>query len=113
MAKILLRHPFIWNESEEKLEECLENLHNFHPNLKFTSEKSKKSVNSLDVTIGLIDQHPETDLYCKPTDCHQFLDFNPAHPIHLKKSIVKNQGLRILKAGFIIEDTLKHWLTIS
>ena len=32
---------FIWNESEEKLDEFLENLNNFHPNLKFTSEKSK------------------------------------------------------------------------
>ena len=34
---------FIWNESEEKLDEFLENLNNFHPNLKFTIEKSKKS----------------------------------------------------------------------
>ena len=33
---------FIWNESEEKLEEFLENLKNFHPYLKFTSEKSCK-----------------------------------------------------------------------
>ena len=37
----------------------------------------------------------ETDLYCNPTDCHQFLDFNFAHPIHIKKSIVYSQGLRI------------------
>ena len=61
---------FIWNESEEKLDEFLENLNNFHPNLKFTSEKSKKSVNFLDVKVSLIDQHLETDLYCKLTDCH-------------------------------------------
>ena len=86
---------FIWNESEEKLDEFLKNLNNFHPNLKFTSEKSKKSVNFLDVKVSLIDQHLETDLYCKPTDCQQFLDFNSAHPIHIKKSIVFSQGLRI------------------
>ena len=36
----------------------------------------------------------ETDLYSKPTDCHQFLEFNSAHPIHIKKSIVYSQGLR-------------------
>ena len=82
---------FIWNESDEKLDEFLENLNNFHPNLKFTSEKFKKSVNFLDVKVSLIHQHPETDLYCKPTDCHQFLDFNSAHPIHIKKSIVFSQ----------------------
>ena len=29
---------FIWNESEEKLEEFLENLNNFHLHLKFRSE---------------------------------------------------------------------------
>ena len=96
---VWLRHIddsiFIWNESEEKLEDFLENLNNFHPNLKFTSEKSKKSVNFLDVKVSLIEQHLETDLYCKSTDCHQFLDFNSAHPIHIKKSIVFSQGLRI------------------
>ena len=61
---------FIWNESEEKHEQFL---NNFHPNLKFTSEKSKKSVNFLDVIVSLIDQHYEKDLYYKLTDCHQFL----------------------------------------
>ena len=86
---------FICNESEEKLDLFLENLNNFHPNLKFTSKKSKKSVNLLDVTISLIGQHLETDLYCKSTDCHQFLDFNSLHPIHIKKSIVFSQGLSI------------------
>ena len=49
----------------------------------FASEKSKKSVNFLDVTVSLINQHLEIDLYCKPTDCHQFLDFNSAHPIYI------------------------------
>ena len=33
---------FIWKENEEKLEEFLENLNNFHPNLKFTSERYKQ-----------------------------------------------------------------------
>ena len=86
---------FISNESEEKLDEFLENLNNFHPNLKFTCGKFKNSVNFLDVKVSLIYQHLETDLYCKPTDCHQFLDFSSAHLIHIKKSIVFSQGLRI------------------
>ena len=33
---------FIWNENEEKLGEFLENLNNFYPNLKFTSERYKQ-----------------------------------------------------------------------
>ena len=37
----------------------------------------------------------ETDLHSRPTNCYQFLEFNSAHPIHIKKSIVYSQGLRI------------------
>ena len=88
---------------------------NFHPNLKFTSAKSKESVNFLDVTVSLIDQPLETDLYCKPTNCHQFLDFNSAHPIYTKKSIVYSQGLRIKRlcsssVAFENLESLKGWL---
>ena len=86
---------FIWTESEEKLEGFLNRLNDFHPNLKFTHEKSKSSVNFLDVSVSIVDNKIETDLYCKPTDCHQFLHFNSAHPFHNKKSIVYSQGLRI------------------
>ena len=54
---------FIWNESQEKLDEFLEKFNNFHPNLKFRSEKSKNSVNFLDVKISFIDQHHEAGSY--------------------------------------------------
>ena len=99
MAKIHWRH-FLYLESEEKIEEFLENLNKSHPNLKFTSEKSKKYVNFLDVTVGFIDQHLETDFYCKPIDCHQFLDFNHVHPIHIKK---RKKQLSIVKV-FALKD---------
>ena len=52
------------------------------------SEKSKKSVNFLDVKVSLIDKHLEIDLYCKPTNCHQFLDFSSVHNINIQKSTV-------------------------
>ena len=86
---------FIWTESEDELEGFLQRLNAFHPNLKFTHDKSKVSINFLDVTVSINGEEFETDLYCKPTDCHQFLEFNSAHPIHNKKSIVCSQGLRI------------------
>ena len=83
---------FIWTEGEDKLLNCLKN---FHPNLKFTHEKSKSSVNFLDVSVSIVDNKLETDLFCKPMDCHQLLHFNSAHPFHNKKSIVCSQGLCI------------------
>ena len=93
--------------------------------MKFTCKKPKKSVNVnfLDVTVSLIDQHLEIDLYREPSDCYQFLDFNSAHPIHVVKGgtlkdyvppmYLSKIILKVLKAGFKIKDTLKHGLKIS
>ena len=36
-----------------------------------------------------------TDLYCKATDCHQYLHYDSCHPDHMKKSSIYSQGLRI------------------
>ena len=41
-----------------------------------------------------------TDLYCKPTDCHQYLHYNSCHPERMKKSSVYSQGLRIKRLYF-------------
>ena len=46
---------FMWTEGEDQLEGFLNRLDNFHPNLKFTDEKSKSSLNFLDVSIRIID----------------------------------------------------------
>ena len=39
---------FIWTDSEENLNKFLKDLHEFHPNLKFTYEKSKEKSTFLD-----------------------------------------------------------------
>ena len=67
---------FIWTEGENKLESFLQRLNTFHPTLEFTHEKSKTSINFLDVTVRI---NSETDLYSKPTDCHQFLQLGTSH----------------------------------
>ena len=66
---------FMWTESEDEVEGFLQPLNVFHHNLKFTHVKSKVSINFLDVTASINGEEFETDLYCKPTDCHQFLAF--------------------------------------
>ena len=52
---------FIWTESESKLESFLQRLNTFHPNLKFTHEKSKTSINFLDVAVRIKRDKFETD----------------------------------------------------
>ena len=61
-----------------------------HPTIKFTADSSKTSIN-LDVTLSII----ETDLYVKPTDCHQNLLSSSCHPFYCKKGIPYSQALRL------------------
>ena len=44
---------FVWTHGENKLDEFLESLNSFHPNLKFTSERSEQEINFLDITVQL------------------------------------------------------------
>ena len=57
---------FIWVEDKDKLDRFLNRINNFYPNLKFTHEKSKSSINFLDVSVRIVDNKLETDLFCKP-----------------------------------------------
>ena len=113
---------FIWTESEESLEKLLEILNKFHPNLKFTYEKSKEKINFLDVVIKIKKGKIITDLYCKPTDDHQYLHYDSCDADHIKRSIIFSQTLRLkicsekndlkrmtlntLKNGFVKGDVL-------
>ena len=44
---------FIWTDSDKNLNKFLKDLNEFHPNLKFTYEKSKEKINFLDLVIKL------------------------------------------------------------
>ena len=61
---------FIWTDSEENLNKFLKDLNEFHPNLRFTYEKSKEKINFSDLFIQFTNGKIVTDLYCKSTDSH-------------------------------------------
>ena len=86
---------FVWTFGEEKLHDFLSCLNEFHPNLKFTYEHSSEQINFLDVIEKKGNDQFETDLYCKGTECHQYLHDDSCHPDHMKKSSNYSQGLRI------------------
>ena len=56
---------------------------------------SPNSVNFLDVTINKSPQGISTDVYCKPTDTHQYLLSDSCHPKYCKEAIAYSQALRI------------------
>ena len=78
---------FLWTHGDEELEKFKSHLNNCHPTIKFTFESSLKNVNFLDTTIQNKDGVLETDVYFKPTDSHDYLQFTSSHPSHMKRSL--------------------------
>ena len=70
---------------------------------KFTHERSRDSINFLDVNVKIRNNRFTTDLFCNETDCHQYLHFDSCHPSHMKQSSVYSQGLRLRR--LCSEDT--------
>ena len=86
---------FIWTHGEEKLTQFLNELNNFHFNLKFTYETSSSTVIFLDLNVSLRNRAIHTNLYVKPTGGHRYLYYQSSHPLHIKTSIPYSQALRV------------------
>ena len=61
-------------------------LNSCHPTIKFTAEYSSDKVNLLDVEVIRCGNKLLTDLYSRPTNTHQCLEFSSCHVYHSKKS---------------------------
>ena len=86
----------IWTHSHQQLEEFIGHLNQCMPSIKFETESSQEKVNFLDVTVTLCPGgHITTDLYTKPTDSHNYLDYQSAHPKHCRVGIPFSQFLRL------------------
>jgi hypothetical protein len=99
----------IWKHPQEDLEKFLDHLNSCHPTIKFTHEYSHTSVNFLDTTVSLeSDGTLKTNLYCKPTDSHNYLHYSSAHPKHCKTSLPYSQFLRVRRICSNISDYDKN-----
>ena len=86
---------FIWMHGEEKLESFINYLNSSHATNKFTSEQSRDGISFLDVQVSVGEGGAlSTELFCKPTDTHQYLHKKSCHPWHTKKAIPYGQALR-------------------
>jgi hypothetical protein len=98
----------IWTHGEEELNKFLTHMNDCHPTIKFTMEASKNSVNFLDTTVQLINNQLHTDLFCKPTDSHNYLLYSSAHPRKCKDSIPFGQFLRIRRICSDLDNFDRH-----
>ena len=83
---------FIWANTEENLDKFLEGLNKFYSNLRFIYEQLREKINFLDVVIK-VKLKITTNLFCKPTDDHQYLHYDSCDAEHIKRSIVFSQTL--------------------
>jgi len=95
----------IWLHGDNEFQSFLDHLNTCHNTIKFTAEISNQSVNFLDTKVVLDNTRKlYTTLYCKPTDSHNYLSFESAHPTHTKKGLPYSQLLRVRRICQKIED---------
>ena len=70
-------------------------LNKLHPDIQFTMEYSSTSLPFLDVLIKKSGTIVSTDIFYKPTDSKQYLNFKSCHPKHTKTNIPYNLARRI------------------
>ena len=98
----------IWTHGHESLMNFVHHLNNCLPSIKFEADTSTVEVHFLDVTVSLDEGYNlHTDLYTKPTDSHNYLNYKSAHPRHCRDGIPYSQFLR-LKRICSNEETFTH-----
>ena len=87
----------------------LARLNRFHENVKFTWAIAYDRMAFFDVTVALTMGEFSTDVYCKPTDAQEYLNFGSCHTPHVKTGIPYGQGLqhqRICSSDEVFERRL-------
>ncbi len=102
----------IWTHSEEELHNFVKHMNECTTFFTFTMDASRESVTFLDTRISIENNLLIADLYCKPTDSHNFLYYSSAHPKSCKDSIPYSQFLRIRRICSKYDDFYKHCINL-
>jgi hypothetical protein len=102
----------IWPHGEDSLHEFVDFQNTRVESMKFTCEFSRDSVSFLDTRVKIVDNKLKTDLYCKPTDSHSYLQYSSSHPQRCKDSIPYSQFLRVRRICSFVEDFDRNVLVL-
>ena len=95
----------IWTHGTSSLDNFIVHLNKCLPSINFTHEISPDQVPFLDtMVINTREGKLITNLYCKPTDAHNYLHYSSAHPTSCKKGIPYGQFLRLRRICSHITD---------
>lgn len=78
---------FLRPHGEDRLNIFFEHCNSFDSHIKFEQTFSLTNIPLLDVQVIINDGKIETDLYTKPTNTHQYLNWTSCHPRHTKTTI--------------------------
>ena len=96
---------FLWIYGQDELDKFVSYLNHCHETIKFTLERYCLKFDFLDITIFTeTDGQICTNLYCKPTDSHNYLLYSSEHPRHLLNGIPYSQFVRIKRLCTKPED---------
>ena len=85
-----------WNKTKGNIEEFHKLLNSLDRNIRFTLETSENELPFLDILVTRdTNNRVITDIYYKPTDTKQYLDFHSCHPRHTKINVPYNLARRI------------------
>ena len=102
---------FIWTHGRDKLDAFLKLANENANGMVFEVGRDSVSENSvpfLDVRVILQEGKLHSDLYIKPTDKFQYLDFNSCHPYHQKANLPYALALRIRRICSNTTDFKDH-----
>ena len=103
---------FIWNYGEKNLRNFMAEFDLFSDDIKFTYYYDKDTISFLDPKFILSNGKLITNLYCKSTDCPQYLHYGSCHREQFKRSIVHIQVLRIERVRSHESDFNDHSLNL-
>ncbi len=83
-------------------------MNRIHNSIKFTRELSTNSLSFLDVNICITDGILSVSLYTKPTDTHNYLQFDSSHSPSCREAIPYGQFLRVKRDCSKNEDYITN-----
>ncbi len=85
----------LWTHGIDELMKFFDYANKIHENIKVELRWNTTQIDFLDKKIQLEDNKITTDLYSKPTDKHQYVQYDSDHPTNVKKAIPYGLGIRL------------------
>ena len=85
----------LWTHGSDELMKCIDYANKIHENIKVELRWNTTQIDFLNTKILLENDKITTDLYSKPTDKHQYVQYASDHPTNVKKAIPYGLGIRL------------------